>query len=73
MPAYDSVCQDCGHSFEVRSSITEYSKGLKPRCPRCESDRAIRTFTGVQMLTSRGGGRDSFSGCGPAAGPGCCG
>lgn len=73
MPTYDYVCQDCGQTFEVRSSITEYSKGLKPKCPRCKSKRAIRAFTRVQMFTSRGGGSNPFGGCGPSAGPGCCG
>lgn len=72
MPTYEYVCQDCGHPFEIHSSISDYAKGLRPRCPHCQSDRAIRTFTGVQMLTSRGSGRGA-GGCGPAAGPGCCG
>lgn len=73
MPTYDYVCQDCGQPFEVRSSIADYSKGLKPRCPHCGSERAIRAFTRVQMLTSRGGGPDRSGGCGPSCGPGCCG
>ena len=73
MPSYDYLCQDCGHAFEVRSSIGDYSKGLKPRCPRCDSDHAIRTFTNIQVLTSRTGAARGLGACGPAAGPGCCG
>jgi putative FmdB family regulatory protein len=74
MPTYDYLCQDCGHPFEVHSSITDYSKGLKSTCPYCGSERAIRTFTGVQVVGSRrDGGRNSSGGCGPSAGPGCCG
>lgn len=72
MPTYEYVCQDCGEPFEVRSSITEYEKGLTPQCPRCGASRAIRTFRSIQVLTSRPGGGSSGA-CGPRAGPGCCG
>jgi putative FmdB family regulatory protein len=72
VPTYEYVCQSCGRPFEIRTSIADYAKGLTPRCPHCQSERAIRAFTSVQMLTSRGG-TGSVGGCGPAAGPGCCG
>ena len=26
MPSYDYVCKDCSERFEVRASVTEYSK-----------------------------------------------
>lgn len=73
MPTYDYVCQDCGELFELRVSISEYSKGLQPRCPRCGSEKSIRTFTALTVLTGRrtGGGRKTT--CGPSSGPGCCG
>lgn len=73
MPTYDYVCQDCGKLFEMRASITEYSKGLAPQCPECGSPKAIRTFTSINVLTSRGGTRGPAAGCGPSPGPGCCG
>ncbi len=73
MPTYDYLCQECGHAFDVASSISEYSKGLSPHCPQCGSPRAIRTFTNIQVLTARANAPQRFAGCGPSAGPGCCG
>lgn len=72
MPTYEYVCRSCGQPFEIRASIADYAKGVKPRCPQCQSDGAIRAFTSVQTLTSRRSGGPT-SGCGPSAGPGCCG
>ncbi len=73
MPTYDYLCQDCGRPFDVNSSISEYAKGLSPHCPACGSARAIRTFTNIQVLTARANTPRGFAGCGPSAGPGCCG
>jgi putative FmdB family regulatory protein len=71
MPSYDYVCQDCGKPFEIQVSVAEYSKGIKPGCPNCGSPKAIRTFTSVTVLTSRGGSSGPAA-CGPSFGPGCC-
>ncbi len=73
MQSYDYLCQNCSKLFEVRASIAEYSKGLKPTCPHCGSQRAIRTFTSVNVLTNRPRGGTMPLACGPNAGPGCCG
>lgn len=73
MPTYDYVCQDCGQAFSVRSSVSEYSRGIRPTCPHCGSKKAVRTFSSVQVLSSRNRGGPSWGGCGPSAGPGCCG
>lgn len=72
MPTYDYVCQDCGKPFEIRASISGYSKGVTPRCPDCGSPKAIRTFTSINVLTSRGDTGGPAAGCGPLPGPGCC-
>jgi putative FmdB family regulatory protein len=67
MPTYDFVCQDCGHPFEKRMSMSAYSEGAKPACPECGSENAERSFTSVSVLTgSRSGGSNasSSSGCG---------
>jgi len=51
MPTYEYLCQDCGRPSEIRSSVSEYSKGLKPKCPACGSQKAMQTFTTVTVLT----------------------
>lgn len=73
MPTYEYLCQDCGEPFDLRASISEYSKGLKPQCPRCGSEKSIRTFTSIQVLTARRSGGRRSGACDPSAGPGCCG
>ena len=68
MPRYDYRCDDCGHAFEVRLSMSEYSEGNKPDCPSCGSEKAERTFSSVGVLTgSRAGGSGPMptgGGCG---------
>lgn len=44
MPNYDYVCKDCSERFEVRASVAEYSNGIKPHCPKCQSRNVIRGF-----------------------------
>lgn len=73
MPTYEYLCSKCQESYEVLASISEYTKGLKPVCPRCGSRHAIRTFSRVNVLASRGPAGGFSGGCGPGAGPGCCG
>lgn len=73
MPAYDFLCQECGKSFEIRASMAEHTKGLKPACPACGSRKAVQTFTAFTVLTNRPGTRDPRGGCGPGSGRGCCG
>ncbi len=73
MPAYDYVCQDCGKAFEKQITMDQYARGVKVTCPDCRSRKAIRTFTPPNVVVARGGGSGPAFGCGPAAGPGCCG
>lgn len=73
MPTYDYVCQDCNRSFAIQVSIAEYAQGLRPTCPHCGSTRSVRTFAPIQVVSSRKGMRLRRGGCGPSAGPGCCG
>jgi putative FmdB family regulatory protein len=73
MPAYEYVCQDCGKPFERRATMAEYAKGLRPTCPRCGSQKAIRAFTSVNVLTVRRSRKNGAAGCGPTCGPAGCG
>ncbi|NWG00704.1 MAG: zinc ribbon domain-containing protein [Thermoanaerobaculaceae bacterium] len=72
MPVYEYVCQDCRKPSELRASVEEYSKGVRPACPHCGSLRLIRTFSVIGLATGSGP-RSGGAGCGPNAGPGCCG
>ncbi len=67
MPTYEYQCTDCGSKFEVRASMQEREKGLKPDCPTCGSTRAVAVLSIVAIGSGRGAG---WSGCG--SGPGCC-
>lgn len=72
---YEYVCSECQNKFEVRATLSEKEKGLKPECPNCHSKKTIRVFSGFAVKgSSRGGGFDPCAGggCGPNAGPGCC-
>lgn len=62
---YEYLCQKCGKEFEVQASLAQYSKGLKPRCPHCDAQKAIRVFTSVRVLTARREAESGGAGCGP--------
>jgi len=69
---YEFRCEGCGTSTEVRATLTEKEKGLKPVCPNCGSKnmkQVVSTF-GIGARTG-GNGFSNFSGCTP--GGGCCG
>jgi len=65
----ETVRRDCGKPFKVRASITDGSKGIKPQCPRCGSEKFIRTFTSINVLTARRAEGGGTGACGPTAGP----
>jgi putative FmdB family regulatory protein len=74
MPIYEYFCQECENKFEIKATLTEKEKGLKPECPKCHSQEAIQTFGHITVIGST---KDSFTTspspcCGPGAGPTCC-
>jgi putative FmdB family regulatory protein len=74
MPLYDYKCNQCQIVFEVRASFKEKEVGLHPECPGCKSPDTQQLITAGLFLVSPGGEISTgFSGCGPSAGPGCCG
>ncbi len=73
MPVYDFQCEQCDEAFEVRASIREKEAGLKPECPKCHGRRARQVITAGLMIRGQDGASVGLSGCGPNAGPGCCG
>jgi putative FmdB family regulatory protein len=68
MPRYDYRCEDCGHAFDVRMSMSEYSESNKPDCPNCGSENAERTFGSIGVLTG-----SSAASSGPSPRPAGCG
>lgn len=73
MPTYDYLCQQCARPFEVRLSMAEYSESKSPPCPHCGSRTVIRRFTPINLATGSRPGAGTATGCGPTAGPDCCG
>jgi len=73
MPYYDYRCTACGAVFEVRASINQKEAGLKVECPRCCAGEVRQVITAGLVIHSSSGDSRSLCGCGPNAGPGCCG
>ena len=71
MPLYDYQCKDCGETFEVRATIKEKIAGLNLACPKCGGQETRQLLTVAMVVHA--GKEISQSGCGPNAGPGCCG
>jgi len=72
MPTYEYICMNCREKTEILASISEKEKGLKLSCPKCGSKKMVQFFGRVNIgraSTGLGGA----PGCGPMAGPGCCG
>ncbi|MGQ9616292.1 MAG: FmdB family zinc ribbon protein [Spirochaetota bacterium] len=72
MPTYQYVCTECGEMIEVNATISQKEKGLDVICPKCGSKKVVRLFGGFFVVSSSGGA-SNMPGCGPQAGPGCCG
>jgi len=66
VPLYEFECRDCGHQFEVFASFSQKEKGLKPSCPKCESQNASQVFSSVGFFAKSG--RVPFN----SGGSGCC-
>ncbi len=72
MPTYEYICMNCHEKMEVFASVAEKEKGLKLQCPKCGGKKLVQFF-GQLNIGGSSGVAGGFSGCGPAAGPGCCG
>ncbi len=73
MPVYEYICQDCSKVTETWATLDQYRMGLAPTCSHCGSRRLARTFTSLGLLTKSSRQGQGGGGCGPNAGPGCCG
>ena len=72
MPTYEYACIKCGAKTDVFATLSEKEAGLKPVCPSCGSKKMVQFFGQINVLGSPRG-LSGPSGCGPMAGPGCCG
>lgn len=71
MPFYEFHCEQCETLFTVRATFKEKEAGLKPTCPKCQSQTVEQVITAGLFL--RGQGQNTgLPACGPNAGPGCC-
>ncbi len=68
MPIYEYLCSECKTTFDVRATLAEKEKGLKPKCPKCGSEKTIRSFSRINLISSSQG--RNFT-PGPSCGPGC--
>ena len=74
MPLYDYQCKQCQTVFGVRATFKEKEAGLEPECPQCRSKKTHQLLTTGLFLRKSDDGVDlTWRGCGPNAGPGCCG
>jgi putative FmdB family regulatory protein len=74
MPLYDYQCKQCQTIFEVRAAFKEKEAGLEPECPECHSKKTNQLLASGLFLRKSNDGVDlTGPGCGPNAGPGCCG
>ena len=55
---YEYQCDACSVIFEVRASLAEKEKGLRPACPSCGSE-ATRQI--IAMFAMGGGSRETPS------------
>jgi len=44
MPTYEFKCMDCGHQFEIFTSISQKEKGLDLKCPKCGGEKMGEIF-----------------------------
>jgi len=49
VPVYDYICKDCGKQIEVRASLSEKEKGLKPQCDSCGSYNLVQFFGNMKV------------------------
>ncbi len=71
MPAYEFRCRQCGTEYEIRATISEYSKGLKTVCPSCGSEDGEQLISLAAIFRGGAGGSGGFGG--GCWGPSCCG
>ncbi|MGC8759657.1 MAG: FmdB family zinc ribbon protein [Bryobacteraceae bacterium] len=55
MPVYEYRRRCCGRQFEIRATISEYSKGLKAVCPSCGSEDIERIISMAAILGGSAG------------------
>ncbi len=62
---YEYMCENCGEYFEVRASMAEKERGLRPLCPACASDNVFQVITSVNVFKRSRGGGSAPPCCGP--------
>ncbi len=77
MPTYEFGCIDCGEKFEIFATVSQKESGLDLTCPKCGGMKVAQLFNSINFVKSNAGSADKAfqmsGGCGPNAGPNCCG
>ena len=59
MPIYDFKCKQCGHRFELFTSISQRAQAV---CPKC-GGQVERVYEGKWSMGARTGGPGASGGC----------
>ncbi|MDZ7412196.1 MAG: zinc ribbon domain-containing protein, partial [candidate division KSB1 bacterium] len=54
MPTYEFKCLDCGHQFEIFTSISQKEKGLELKCSKCGSEKVGEIFGSLIFVHKSG-------------------
>ncbi|MCM8819388.1 MAG: zinc ribbon domain-containing protein, partial [Candidatus Omnitrophica bacterium] len=68
MPRYEYLCLDCHNKFDVKATLAEKERGLKPECPKCHSKNTAQVFSNFMVM---GGSKSENSNVGGGVRPGC--
>lgn len=68
MPVYEYRRRCCGRQFEIRASISEYSREMKPACPSRDSEDNERLITVAASLDGFSGRQKDPGPCGGSGG-----
>ena len=69
MPIYEYHCKECGYYFDVKATVAEKERGLRPACEQCGSSKLEQVFGGFSLIAGRS--VDPRRSGSPAGG--CCG
>jgi putative FmdB family regulatory protein len=75
MPTYEYHCKECGHSFDLFSSIAEKERREREAsiaCEKCGSRKVEQVFGGFSILTGTRVRQDADSGSNCCGGGTCC-
>jgi len=52
---YDYICDDCGHEFQLVTTISKRDEPLDKPCPSCSVEGKVRRLVGAPAVSYQGG------------------